>query len=221
MSWAPALPPGPRSRRVRSVSAWSCPSTIRAKLPCAGGRPPIDPTDARRPPLTGSPWAAIRSGRPPVSHSIPSRRRWLLDARALPCRVTAAESYPLTFPTGSGQQIISFADEIAAVMNGGGLLRERLARLNSEERRFLREASASPSSLEPVMRQPFGNSLALTTLMAVVGLGLAGPAPAEPREIPVGGELAFRDGESVAAVDGVLYLDSSYILNRQIVWPST
>jgi hypothetical protein len=29
-------------------------------------------------------------------------------------------------------------------MNGGGLLRERLARLNSEERRFLREALSEP-----------------------------------------------------------------------------
>jgi hypothetical protein len=68
------------------------------------------------------------------------------------------------------------------------------------------------------MRHLFGYSLALTTLMAVVGLGLAGPASAEPREIPVEGELAFCHGELVAAVDGVLYLDSSCVLNLQIVW---
>ena len=63
------------------------------------------------------------------------------------------------------------------------------------------------------------SSLGWTTLVVVASLVVAASAAAAKREIPVAGELAFCNGQQVAAVDGVLHLDSGCVLNLQIFWP--
>ncbi len=58
----------------------------------------------------------------------------------------------------------------------------------------------------------------LMALVIVAGL-VAASAAAGKREIPVAAELAFCNGQQVAAVDGVLHLNATdCVLNLQILW---
>lgn len=61
-------------------------------------------------------------------------------------------------------------------------------------------------------------SLGVTALVVVASLVFVAASGAARREIPIAGELAFCNGQPVAAIAGVLQLDSRCVLNLQIVW---
>ena len=73
---------------------------------------------------------------------------------------------------------------------------------------------------DPSVRRTQRHVLCLATLVLGVaaGLALAAPAAVGANAIPIAGELAFCNGEPVAPVDGVLYLEPGCVLNLQIVW---